>query len=328
MIGEAPVVADDNVARGQILGVELDSIGREDEPCPGAARCRTGLQCRQGGDDLSFGTDLDVDVGALEHPAEIGAVRHACAQAPDRRRLVAERPKQCKRKLFRLEGSFGERGNRFLDLDGVHRSFHPVRRREHDPLASPQVTSTPAICRKSFLSVPAIPASARKRSYRGGIVVRFRPSGRRVEEIPGACSRPAGMAVSIPRPASILPSSPLPISFLRPLTVVLRSPTWSVPCVPGPRDATKRTSRFRGLAHRRARAMELPTVHSTMVQGGTVDGQVDLRAFLSADNALLDAGLSRSRDERFISPLVRAFDAERPPVTVRSSGRAARDRDF
>ena len=41
----------------------------------------------------------------------------------------------------------------------------------------------------------AIPASARKRSYRGGIVVRLRPSGRRVEGISGAFSRLAGIAV-------------------------------------------------------------------------------------------------------------------------------------
>ena len=61
-------------------------------------------------------------------------------------------------------------------------------------------------------------------------VTRF-PSRRRARSIVAA--------LSIPRSGSIFPSSPLPTSFFRSLTVVLRSPSWSVPREPAPSEATR-----------------------------------------------------------------------------------------
>ena len=60
----------------------------------------------------------------------------------------------------------------------------------------------------------------------------------------------------MPRSASILLSSPFPISFFRSLTVVSRSPTNSVPCEPAPFLARKLgLPRSLSLAHRRTRFM-------------------------------------------------------------------------
>lgn len=45
----------------------------------------------------------------------------SCAQALDRRRLVAESSEERERKLSSVERLLGERGYGLFDLDGVHR---------------------------------------------------------------------------------------------------------------------------------------------------------------------------------------------------------------
>ena len=63
--------------------------------------------------------DGDVDVVGLKDAAEVGLVRCACAQALDRRLLVAEGFQEGKRKLQPLERLLRQVGDGLFDLDGV-----------------------------------------------------------------------------------------------------------------------------------------------------------------------------------------------------------------
>ena len=114
-------------------------------------------------------------------------------------------------------------------------------------------------------AVRCAPPEVGKRHHVPAVVVTFDPGGiiigighSSTPPGPGHCrhSVPRNSSPSIPRSASTLLNSPLPISLLRSLTVVLRSPACkSVPCdktcsPPSVRCATtKRTCKFRLLAH-------------------------------------------------------------------------------
>ena len=128
MLREIGIIADHDAPAAQILGVKLLSVDRQDEECPGTRRHRAGPECRQSRYRLAFGTDLDVDVAALEHATKVGVVRCPRAQTLDRRRPVAEGLEKRERKLAGLEGLSDQLGNRFLDLDGVHGSLQIAAR--------------------------------------------------------------------------------------------------------------------------------------------------------------------------------------------------------
>jgi hypothetical protein len=61
-----------------------------------------------------------LDVVGLEYPIQVRLIRLALPQPLERRLLIPESLEEREGKLHSVEGSFGQRGDGLLDLDGVH----------------------------------------------------------------------------------------------------------------------------------------------------------------------------------------------------------------
>ena len=99
---------------------EKEGVRRQDEVRLLALRLRAGAKGGEGLDRLAHGGDGDVYVVALEDTADVGFVGGAGAEALDRRLLVAEGREETERELVGTERGFGQCGDGFLDLHGVH----------------------------------------------------------------------------------------------------------------------------------------------------------------------------------------------------------------
>ena len=103
------VIAGDGFAIDDVLGLELDAIGSEEEPGFEAGRGRAITQRSESRRHVAYGTNLDVDMIALEHAVgQIGLVRTTAPQLAQRRFFVAKGFQEGKRERYRVKWRFGE----------------------------------------------------------------------------------------------------------------------------------------------------------------------------------------------------------------------------
>src|SRR5262249_25852974 len=108
------------LAARQVLGLEVDPIGCEDEFRLRLGRGRTCLQRRESLGDLALATAGNVDVVGLKNAAQVGLIRCASAKPFDRRVLIPEGLKESEGEFDRVEWLLGESRDSFFDLNGVH----------------------------------------------------------------------------------------------------------------------------------------------------------------------------------------------------------------
>ena len=113
---------------GEVFGVQLQAVGGEDELSLVPGRRGAVPQGSERSGHLTGRCDLDVDIAALENPADVGLVRVAGLEAFEGGLLVAERLEKGVGELRRHEGRFGEVGDGFFDLDCVHGRGRPRMR--------------------------------------------------------------------------------------------------------------------------------------------------------------------------------------------------------
>jgi hypothetical protein len=123
VIGELLKGASDGFAADQVLGLEILPIGSEDELGFELGGGRAVFKRHEGVRDRAGGAGGDMDVVALEDPAQIGFVRVTLAQLLDLGRLAPKSLKKSKREFSWVEWYFGEFGDSLFDLDGVHLRF-------------------------------------------------------------------------------------------------------------------------------------------------------------------------------------------------------------
>ena len=118
--GKVLVGAGDRFAARQVLGLEVYSVGRQDEFRLRLGGRRAGLQRGERLRDLARRADGDVDVVGLKNAAQVGLVRGARAQPLDRRLLVAEGFKEGDTgNSPASNGCSAKCGNGFFDFNGV-----------------------------------------------------------------------------------------------------------------------------------------------------------------------------------------------------------------
>ena len=123
VFSETGMGAHHDVAALHVLGVEVSTVGRQDELRLAAGRLRALSQIGQRRSGLALLRNLYVDVVPLENAADIGSIRRAGAEAPDGRWLVAERLQEAIGKPVRIE-RFPRKGRDGLfNLNGVHRGI-------------------------------------------------------------------------------------------------------------------------------------------------------------------------------------------------------------
>ncbi len=120
MIGEIGVAAGDGLAGGDVLGLEVDAVGGENELGLGAGRGGAVAKGGQGCRDVARFAGFQVDVVGLQDAAEVGLVRRAGAQALDRRVLVSEGHEEGIGELCRVKRLLSQFGNSLFDFNGVH----------------------------------------------------------------------------------------------------------------------------------------------------------------------------------------------------------------
>lgn len=120
MFGELGKGAGDGFAGLDVLGFEHITIGGQHELGLGPRSGRAGFQRGKRRGDSAGRGDGDMDVVALQNPANIGTVAVAVTQALNGRGFVAERFEELKRKFHRIERAFRQRRNGFFNFDGVH----------------------------------------------------------------------------------------------------------------------------------------------------------------------------------------------------------------
>jgi len=122
MIGESGVTAGDGFTGGDVLGLEIDAIGGEDELRLGAGGGGAVAKGCQGRCDIARRAGREVDVVGLQDAADIGLVRCAGAQPLDRRVLVAEGHEEGIGEFGRIKGLLGKFGHGLFDFNGVQGS--------------------------------------------------------------------------------------------------------------------------------------------------------------------------------------------------------------
>lgn len=120
MIREVGIGTGDGFAVDEVLGLEVCTVGSEDELRLGLGRCRTSLKRRKRWRDLPCVAGQDVDVAGLEHAAEIGLVGRATSQALEGCSLIAEGFQEGIWELSSVEGLFREVGDSLFDFYGIH----------------------------------------------------------------------------------------------------------------------------------------------------------------------------------------------------------------
>ncbi len=135
MVREVLIGAGDGLAARQVLGLEVRSVGRQNELRLRLGGRRAGLQRGKRLRDLARRADGDVDVVGLKDAAQVGLVRCARAQPLDRRLLVAEGFKEGERKLCRVERLLSESRDGLFDLNGVHVLDAPLEHVDRCPWA-------------------------------------------------------------------------------------------------------------------------------------------------------------------------------------------------
>tara|TARA_R100000750_G_scaffold694_1_gene904 strand:+ start:315 stop:947 length:633 start_codon:yes stop_codon:yes gene_type:complete len=127
MIGELLKGTGDGFAADQVLGLELLTIGSEDELGFELGGGRAIFECREGVGDRAKGAGGDMDVVALQDPAKIGFVRFALAQLLDLGGFAPEGFEKGKGEFSRVEGGLSKLRDGLFDLNRVH--LHLLSRR-------------------------------------------------------------------------------------------------------------------------------------------------------------------------------------------------------
>lgn len=126
MIREILVGTGDRLAARQVLRLEIDAIGGEDEPRFSFGSRGAVLQGPERLRGLPRAAGEDVDIAGLEDAAEVGFVRCAGAQSLDRCILVAEGFKEGIRETRGIEGLICQLRNGLFYFNGVQLRFLPA----------------------------------------------------------------------------------------------------------------------------------------------------------------------------------------------------------
>ena len=125
VVGKIGVAAGDGFAGVDILSLEVDAVGGENELCLGAGRGGAVAKGGQGRRDIARRAGRKVNVVGLKDTAEVGFVGCAGAQSFDSSVLVSEGREKGIRELGRVKGLLGKFGNGLFDFNGVHRKICP-----------------------------------------------------------------------------------------------------------------------------------------------------------------------------------------------------------
>lgn len=125
MVREVWIGAGYGFAACQILGFEIDAVGRQNEFGPRLGCRGTVLQRPESLRDAALVAGGDVDIASLENATEVGLVRRPGAQPLDRRLLVAEGFQKGIREVRSIKWLFYELRNGLFDFDSVQRANSP-----------------------------------------------------------------------------------------------------------------------------------------------------------------------------------------------------------
>lgn len=122
MLDQIGIFANDQLAAGKVLGMDLLTVSSEDELGLLAGRLGTITQRGKCISDGARRAGCDVDVAALKHAAiDVRLVRGTLAKAVDSGRLVAKSGQELKRKFISIERLLDKLRYGVCDLYRVHR---------------------------------------------------------------------------------------------------------------------------------------------------------------------------------------------------------------